>query len=185
MILVLVLQSAQLGMHVQLMISLIFPPTHTAGKVNFSSKLSSISHSIGDNFSIPCNIEVGASTAQTGYTLTIYRHIFYDDNGDSSSPLPILRYQNNIDPSILSVESTARDSTSYRFYSSNLTLSVENFSVPSPQNVRIRGVKFICEFSVINQGKTITATTTTAVIPGFCKFITIKLHNYMVLHAIL
>ena len=155
------------------MISLIFPPTHTAGKVNFSPELPSISHSIGDNFSIPCNIEVGASTAQTSYTLTIYRHIFYDDNDDSSSPLPILGYRNNIDPSILSVESTARDSTSYCFYSSNLTLYVENFSVPSPQNVR--GVKFICEFSVINQGETISATTRTAVIPGFCKFITIKL----------
>ena len=83
------------------------------------------------------------------------------------------------------MESTATDPTLYLFYSSNLTLYIENFSVPSPQNVR--GVKFICEFSVINQGEVISATTTTAVIPGFCKFITIKLHNYkiMILHAIL
>ena len=152
------------------MISLIFPPTHTAGKVNFSPELSSISRSIGDNFSIPCNIEVGASTAQTNYALNIYRHIFYNDR---DTLLILLQYRNNIDPSILSVESTAIDLTSYRFYSRNLTLYIENFSVPSPQNVR--GVKFICEFTVVNQGKTISADTTTAVIPGFCKFITIKL----------
>ena len=149
------------------MISLIFPPTHTAGKVNFSPELSSISRSIGDNFSIPCNIEVGASTAQTSYILTIYRHIFYDSD---DSFFRLLQYRNNIDPSILSVESTATDPTSYLFYSSNLTLYIENFSVPTPQNVR--GVKFFCEFSVINQGKAISATTTTAVIPGFCKLTT-------------
>ena len=168
-------------MHLQFMISLIFPPTHTAGKVNFSPELSSISRSIGDNFSIPCNIEVGASTAQTSYNLNIYRRIFYNDS--DTLLILLLRYQNNIDPSILSVESTATDPTSYLFYSSNLTLYIENFSIPSPQNVR--GVKFICEFSVINQGKAISAQTTTAVIPGFRKFITIKLHNYMVLPAIL
>ena len=65
--------------------------------------------------------------------------------------------------------STAEDPTSYTFYSTSLTLDVENFSVPSPQHVR--GVKFVCEFYVIIQGEPITAETTTAVIPGFCKFI--------------
>ena len=154
-----------------------FPPTHTAGKVNFSPEFFSISHNIGDNFSIPCNIEVGASTAQTDYTLTIHQYIFYND-GDISLHIPLLQYRNNIDPSILSVESTSTttDTTSYRFYSNNLTLYIENFSIPYPQNVYIHGVKFFCtcEFSVINQGKTISATTTTEVIPaaGFCKFIT-------------
>ena len=158
----------------QLMISLSFPPTHTAGKVNIDLELSSISGNIGDNFSIPCNIELGASTAQTSYTLTIYRHIFYNDSDTSFTIIGLLHYRNNIDPSILSVESTATDPTSYRFYSNNLTLYIESFSIPYPQNVHIRGVKFSCEFNVINQGGTISALTTTAVIPpaGFCKFIT-------------
>ena len=66
--------------------------------------------------------------------------------------------------------STAKDPTLYTFYSSNLTLYVENFSVPYPQDVR--GVKFICDFNVIIQRELITAETITAVIPGFCKFIT-------------
>ena len=72
---------------------------------------------------------------------------------------------------MLIVNSTTEDPTSYKFYSSNLTLYVQNFSVPSPQDVR--GVKFICEFTVLSQGRRIQAETTTAVIPGFCKFISI------------
>ena len=72
-----------------------------------------------------------------------------------------------MDPKISSVNSTATDPTSYQFYSSNLTLYVENFSVPlcSPQNVR--GVKFTCDFYVAIQGTAIAASTTTAVIRKF------------------
>ncbi len=124
-----------------------------------------LSGSIGDNFSIPCNIELGVNTAQTNYTVLVSRRIVYDDRPDSVSGL--LNYRNNIDPDILS---ESRDSTLYRFYSSNLTLYVENFSVPSPQNVR--GVKFTCDFfTVYNGGQPISANTMTAVILGFRKFI--------------
>jgi hypothetical protein len=123
-----------------------------------------LSGSIGDNFSIPCNIELGVNTAQTDYTVLVSRRIVYDDRENLSL---FLSYQNNIDPDI---SSTRKDQTLYRFYSSNLTLYVENFSVPSPQDVR--GVKFICDFyTTFNWGQPISASTTTAVILGFRKFI--------------
>ena len=148
-------------------------PTHTAEKVNITQELASLSHSIGDNFFIPCNIEVGVNTAQTKYNLEIERSIFYPNRSTSS---PLLQYRNNISPTVLMVNSTTEDPTSYKFHSSNLTLYVENFSVPSPQDVR--GVKFICMFNVINQGQAINAETITAVIPGFCKFHNIELPLY-------
>ena len=110
---------------------------------------------------------MGVNTAQTNYNLYIYRNIFYPDTSTSSA---LLQYRNNIDPEVVIVNSTTEDPTSYKFYSENLTLHVENFSVPSPQNVR--GVKFMCEFSVISQGRLISAVTTMAVIPGFCKYTT-------------
>ena len=128
--------------------------------------MATLNGTVGNNFSIPCNIELGVNTAQTGYRVTISRRIYYNDRNNT---FPLLNYRNNIDPEILSVSSTAMDPTSYRFYSSNLTLYVENFSVPFPQDVR--GVKFTCEFYVANQGTAIFATTKTAVILGFRKFI--------------
>ena len=138
----------------------------TAGKVNYRMELATLNGTIRNNFSIPCNIELGVNTAQTGYRVTVSRRIFYNDRNDT---FPLLNYRNNIDPEILSVSSTATDTTSYRFYSSNLTLYVENFSVPFPRDVR--GVKFICEFYVANQGKAIFAITKTAVILRSRKFI--------------
>ena len=141
--------------------------TLTAGKINTTGELSSPNHSIGDNFSVPCNIELGVNTAQSNYILYIHRNIFYHDRSTSSI---MLHYRNNIDPEVVTVNSSAGDPTSYKFYSNNLTLYVENFSVPSPQN--LRGVRFVCEFIVILQGKAITARTTTAVIPGFYKLLT-------------
>ena len=143
------------------MIYIIFPPTHTAGK----EELASQSRSIGDSFFIPCNIEVGVNTAQTNYVLNIERRIFYPDRSTSS---PLLQYHHNTSPAVLIVNSITEDPTSYKFYSSNLTLYMENFSVPSPQDVH--GVKFICEFIVVSQGRRINAETTTTEIPGFCKF---------------
>ena len=109
---------------------------------------------------------MGVNTAQTNYNLNIERSIFYTDRSTSA---PLFQYHHNISPTVLMMNSTTEDPTSYKFYSSNLTLYVENFSVPSPQDVR--GVKFTCEFNVVNQGRRIHAETTTSVIPGFCKFI--------------
>ena len=148
-----------------LMISLIFPPTQ-AGKVNYNKELATLNGTVGNNFSIPCNIELGVNTAQTNYRVIVSRRIVYNDGSNQLSL--ITNYRNNMDPKISSVNSTATDPTLYRFYSSNLTLYVENFSVPSPQNVR--GVKFTCDFYVAIQGTATTADTTTAVILGFRKF---------------
>ena len=145
----------------------------TAGTVNIIQELASLSHNIGDNFSIPCNIEVGVNTAQTNYILDIERSIYYPDRNIS---LPLLHYRHNTSPTVVIVNSTTDDPTSYKFYSENLTLYVENFSVPSPQDVH--GVKFICSFRVINQGNNINAITTTAVIPEFCKFHNFELSLY-------
>ena len=142
------------------------PLTPVARKVNIIQDFASFNRSIGDSFFIPCNIELGVNTAQTNYILNIERNIVYPDRNTLS---PLLQYQHNIDPEIKSLNSSAMDPTSYTFYSGNLTLYVENFSVPSPQDVR--GVKFLFEFRVILQGRTISAETATAVIPGFCKFI--------------
>ena len=148
------------------MISLIFPPTQ-AGKVNYNMELATLNGTVGNNFSIPCNIELGVNTAQTNYRVTVTRRIVY--TGDRSDQVSlIMNYRNNMDPKISSVNSTATDPTSYRFYSSNLVLHVENFSVPFPQNVR--GVKFTCDFYVAVQGTAISTATTTAVIFGFRKF---------------
>ena len=115
------------------------------------------------------------NTAQTNYRVTVSRRIFYDDR-NVTFPF-FVNYRNNMDPKILSVNNTAMDPTLYRFYSSNLTLYVENFSVPSPQDVG--GVKFTCEFYVVIQGEATTAETTTAVIFGFRKFIT----RYNIIHV--
>ena len=113
---------------------------------------------------------MGINTAQTNYSLSIERNIILHLDTNTSSVL--LQYQNNIDPEVVIVNSTAEGPTSYRFYSSNLTLYVENFSVLSPQNVR--GINFICEFRVVLQGRLISAETITAAILGFCKFITLR-----------
>ena len=137
--------------------------------------MTTLNGTIGNNFSIPCNIELGVNTAQTDYRVTVSRRIFYDDGSDPLSL--IMSYRNNIHPEILSVSSTATDPTSYRFYSSNLTLYVENFSVPSPQDVR--GVKFTCEFYVAYRDGAISEATMTAVILGFRKFIT----RYNIIHV--
>ena len=157
-----------------LMISLIFPPTQ-AGKVNYHMELATLNGTVGNNISIPCNIELGVNTAQTNYRVTITRRVFYNDESNQLSL--IMNYRNNMDPKILSVNNTATDPTSYQFYSSNLTLYVENFSVPSPQDVL--GVKFTCRFYVVIQGMATTTATKTAVIFGFRKFIT----RYNIMHV--
>ena len=110
---------------------------------------------------------MGVNTAQTNYAISIHRHI-YNTNVQITSSVLLLYYRHNTDPAMVIVNSTAGDPTLYRFYSSHLNLYVENFSVPSPQDVR--EVEFVCEFSVVNQGMRISAETATAVIPGFCKF---------------
>ena len=119
-------------------------------------------HTIGDSFYLPCNIELGVNTAQTDYNLQISRRVFFLNGTNMTDDY--LSYQHNRDPDVVTWNTTA---TFYKFYSSNLTLHVQNFSIPDPGNVRV--VKYTCSFDVVldSHGATILNSSITAVISGF------------------
>ena len=131
-----------------------------------AQSITSLNHSIGDNFLIPCNIELGVKTAQTNFNVLLSRRVFLNDGSNTYEFL--WSYQHNTQPDVVSWNTNP---TSYRFDVRNLTLYVENFSVPNPELVH--SVRYDCEFNVIVQGMTIREETTTAVIPGFRKFLCI------------
>ena len=114
---------------------------------------------IGAIFDLPCNIEVGENTAQTDYTIQILRRVVFFNRTNRSDE--VMTYWNNRDPDVVTWNMTA---TFYKFYSSNLSLHIQNFSVPDPQNVLV--VKYMCFFSVVleSHSKTIVDSSTTKVI---------------------
>ena len=148
----------------------IVPPTHSltvyiaARKVNVIQEFISLSQTIGDNFTIPCNIEGGVNTAQTRFTVTIERQVVFDSRDNISEPVIQYVNHNALNPSSIS---ETRNGTLYTFHPSNFTIDVVNFSIPYPEQVR--GVKYFCMFYTVVLGTAITEQTTTAVIPGFSK----------------
>ena len=137
---------------------------HTAARrVNVTQEFTSLNFTIGDNFTIPCNIEVGVNTAQTAYIITIHREVIFQSR-DNISEL-VIQYTNDTEQETLATRTI--NSTLYTFHNANFTLDVVNFSIPYPEEVR--GVKYFCQFYTVASRTTITADTTTAVIPGFSK----------------
>ena len=104
------------------------------------------------------------NTAQTDYSLQISRRVVF--HNDTNVTDDSLLYRHNRDPDVVTWNTTT---TLYKFYSSNLTLHVQNFSIPDPGNVR--AVKYICLFRVAleSQGKAVVNRSITAVINGFSK----------------
>ena len=156
------------GIYRPILLSLCEHPliVHTAArKVNVTQEFTSLNFTIGDNFTIPCNIEVGVNTAQTTYIITIHREVIFHSRDNISEP--VIQYTNSAGQGPLATSTI--NSTLYTFYNANFTLDVVNFSIPYPEEVRGHGVKYFCNFYTIASGTTIMADTTTAVIPGFSK----------------
>ena len=119
---------------------------------------SSLNYTIGESFAVPLNIEVGVNTVRGSYTVRIDQHTYYHNR---TSHRTGGGYYNNNDANGLQWASVDNDS-SYSFDSRNLSLLVDNFSIPNPGLVR--GVKYIFTFIV---GSSSSVKTRTVVIPGF------------------
>ena len=150
------------------------PPTHcyffvcsafvfAAGKVSVNPRFTTLNYNIGDSFYLPCNIELGENTAQTDYNIRISRHVVFRNHTNLDDEE--MTYRHNRDPAVVTWNTTA---TFYKFYSSNLTLHVQNFSIPDPENVQM--VKYTCSFSVV-LSTTLVNSSITKVIPGFSKLL--------------
>lgn len=138
-----------------------------AGKVNVIRPFTNLSHTIGDNFSMSCNIEVGVNTAQlTEFIVSIDRVVVFDSRENISESLISYRHSRTHPVPLVY---TTRNMTSYTFYPSNLTTDVVNFNIPYPEEVR--GVKYSCTYYTIAGSTGIHASTITAIIPGFRKLI--------------
>lgn len=159
--------------------------------MEFSIQEVFMNHKFGDDFCVPCNIEMGVNTTQSNYILDIERLIVYGTQSlrmALTSFEHLLQYNNTLDPvqTMKMTKSLKDDPTFYSFSSSSLTLDVMNFSAPnfnlsSPQNSNeiqfdVDAVSFICGIRLQDMPQPSALTVTHVIVPAlfgklikFCK----------------
>ena len=133
--------------------------------MNVLQEFTTLTYTIGDNFTIRCNIEVGVNTAQTRFIVNIYRLVIFDSRENITER--VIQYAHNVShPTAVSI---TRTTTMYTFHPLNLTTDVMNFSIPYPEQAR--EVKYFCTFYTIVNSRALTEQTTTVIIPKLRKLI--------------